>query len=346
MKHWLILLLFALVLAGCQTVKSRIAAVTGLEATKEKEIAALQADFTQKLDAKTKELEAARLAEHNTVQAQIAGGSNSFYAQDLLWQTLAAPGRTDFIWHDYALEGWTALGHGLPDYSTMLKINERLKKELDATQTSLAQLTANHQAAMGESQRLSDAAKVATDRVIQLQKDKDAMEVDFNKQLVVLRDQLVTLAQQNTALQKERADDAAAVQALKTKISIGCAAFALLCAAGAIYLPVGKGGLAALAAVTAIAGAAIWVITGAMVLYAVLACVLGLIGWAIYQHNASSKTVTALTSYLHEKGQLAETDLAAWTTKYVKHPDGTTTTVPDKAVLATINDSLTAANKL
>lgn len=345
LKRFVAVCLFLVLLAGCQTVRSKISQVTGLEQDKEKQIAALQVDFDQRIAAKTKELDDARLAEHNAVQAQITGGANSFYAQDLLWQTLASPGRTDFIWHDYTLEGWTALGHGLPDYNTMLKINERLKKELDATQTSLAQLAADHQIAMTESQKLSDVAKVATDRVAQVQKDKDVMEAEFNRQLAGLRGQLATLAQQNAALQQERADNAAAVQALKTKISIGCAVFALLCAAGAIYLPVGKGGLAALAAVTAIAGAAIWVITGEMVLYAVLACVLGLIGWAIYQHNASNKTVAALTGYLHEKGQLADTDLQAWLTKYVTK-GGVTTTVPDPSVQAVIQQQLISTNKL
>ncbi len=346
MRRVLLTLFACLLLASCQTIKSRIAAATGLEQAKEKEIAALQADFAQKLEQKAKELETARTTQLAAKDAQMVAAAGAFYGQNSLFGTLLNPTRTDLVWRNLAQEGWAALGNVMPTYDAIAKLNERLKTDLDTTKTSLTDLQKTHDTAMAESAKVSDAAKAAADRLAKLQQEKTDMELDYKTKLATKEGERANLAQQNAALQKERADDAAAIQALKTKVSVACAAFALLCAAGAIYSPVGKGGLAALSAVTAIAGAAIWVITGAMVLYTVLGCVVVLICWALYKHHASDKTVTALTGYLHEKGQLAEADLAAWTTKYVKAPDGSTTTIPDKAVLATINSSLTAANKL
>lgn len=345
LKRFVILCLLLTVLAGCQSVKGKIASVIGLQQIKEQQIAALEADFNQKLIVKEREKNDAivSLGKARDTADQLA--ANAFYAQSLVYKSIPLVLRTDILIRNLGEEGWAALNHRLPTYETMQVINERITKDLDVAKTSLADLQKEHQAALIDNVKASDAAQAATDRLEDAQKSINTLKTTFSTDLAAKEREAKMLANQKAVLETARADDAAAVQALKTKISVGCAVFALLCAAGAIYLPVGRGGLAALSAVTAIAGAAIWVITGEMVLYAVLVCALALIGRAIYQHNTSNKTVAALTGYLHEKGQLADTDLQAWMTKYVTK-NGVTTTTPDPAVQAVVQQQLISTNKL
>lgn len=339
-------LLLVGLLEGCSTLNSRIAQVTGLQAAKDKEIAALKASFDSQLDQKTRKLAAANAAALKTLQDSLGGAVDAFYGQGLVFQTILTPTRTDLVTHNLAEEGWTALGHGMPSYDAMTKMNERLKGDLDVTKTTLADLQKTHQAAMDESAKVSDAAKAAAAALTASQKALTDFKTDYLSQLATKEGQRGDLATENAALQKERADDAAARHAMMLKLSLIAGGLALACVLGVIYSPIGKEGLAIFGAVCGFASVGIWYITGPVVLAAVCVAVVGLAGWGIYRHNASNKTVVALTSFLHEKGQLADADLQQWMTRYVKAPDGSTTTVPDKAVAATINAALTATNKL
>ncbi len=336
-------------LGGCSylgAVKHEIGKLSGAEAAKDKEIAALQADFSQKLAAKDVDIKNAREGAAKTVDAQLAAAAGAFYAQDLLYQSIPSPIRRDIVMHMVGEEGWAALSHRLPTYETMQKINERLKNDLDETKTSLADLQKTHLAAMTDAAKVSDAAKAAAGKLADLEKAKSDMEADYKGKLAKKEGERAALADQRADLEKARSDDAAAIQAMKMKLSLIAGGLALACIAGAIYSPVGKGGLAVFGAICGLASVGIWYITGPVVLGAVVIGVVAVAGWGLYKHNASDKTVSALTGYLHDKGQLAEADLAAWTTKYVKNKDGTVVTVPDKAVQAAITDKLVSTNKL
>lgn len=346
MKRFIISCILMVCFMGCTAIKTQISKLSGAEAAKTREIATLQADFSQKLEANTAALNAAKELQANALKGQLKGAANSFYAQDQLYRTIPVPVRTDLIWHNYSLEGWTAVGNIMPDYEVMLKINDRLKKELDEKQTTLADLQKTHQAVLAENQKLNDATKAANDRIEALVKERTAAEVIFDKQLADKQGELVKLSAQRADLEKQRADDAAAIHAMKMKLSMIAGGLALLCIAGIIYSPVGKGGLAVFGAVSGLASVGIWYLTGPVILGVVVVVAVIAAGWGLYKHHSSDKTVVALTSFLHDKGQLASADLAEWTTKYVKNGNGGTIAVPDKAVLKVIDDKLIAGNKL
>ncbi len=350
-RRWFgsLLLGTALLLAGCSylgAVKHEIGKLSGAEAEKAKEIAALQADFDQKLATKDAEIKNARQDAAKTVDVQLAAAAGAFYAQDLLYQSIPSPIRRDIVMHMVGEEGWAALNHRLPTYETMLAINERLKNDLDETKTSLASLQAEHQAAMTASAKISDAAKVAAGKLADLEKVKTDMELDYKGQLAKKEGERATLADRRAALETERSDNIAATRAAKLKLIGVIGGLALLCIAGAVWSPVFKEKFGLMAAVLGLAAAGVWYLQPWHVGVAVGIAVVALVIWATMRFNSSNKTVTALTGFLHEKGQLADADLQAWMTKYVKQPDGTVTTVPDKAVAATVTAALTAANKL
>jgi len=342
---WAALAVIALGLAGCQTIRAKLSQLDGAEAAKAKEIATLRADFDAKLAANAAALNEAHAKQVAALQAQIRGGSNSFYAIDQVYRVIPTPVRTDILWHNYALEGWASLGSLTPDYETMKAINDRLAKELDATKTSLADLQKTHQATVEQNQKVSDAAVAAAAVIAKLETERNQLNEQYRKQLDSLQAQLNELTQQKAALEKQRSDEAAARHAALAKLSWGAGIIAVLCIAGAIYSPVGKTELGWGAVVFGGAAVAIPFIEGWMILAAVGIAAAVLVARNLMQHHATDKTVVALTGYLHEKGQLAEADLQAWLTRYAKNADGTITTVPDKAVQAVIDQKLIATDR-
>lgn len=338
-----------LLLGGCSylsSVQRGLDKVTGAQARKEKELAAVRSEYDGKIEANTKALTAAKEEQVGALKGQIQGAASSLYGADAVFRTVVTPTRPELVTNNLVNEAWTALGRVQPTYAAMQAMNARLKDDLDAAKTSLADLQRNHQTAVSENQKLSDAAKAAADKVAALERAKADMETDYRKQLDAKQGDLVRLANDKAALEKERSDNAAAIHAMKLKLSMIAGGLALLCVAGVIYSPVGKGGLAIFGAVCGLASVGIWYITGPVILAAVAVAVVVAAGYGLYQHHASDKTVTALTGYLHEKGQLAEADLQAWMTRYIKHKDGTVTTVPDPTVRAVVNDKLAFDNKL
>lgn len=234
----------------------------------------------------------------------------------------------------------------MPTYETMQKINQRIRDDLDETKTSLTQLQAEHQAELGENAKLADAAKLAAERVVQLQQDLADLKSDHNATLAQLEHEKAALADLRAATEKQRSDETAATRAAKLKAIAWVGGFALLCIAGAVWSPVFKDKFAIFAAVLGLVAAGIWYLQLWHVIVGFSVVALGVIGRMVYLHNRSDKTVIALTGYLHEKGQLADADLQAWMTKYVKQHDGTVTAVPDRAVADTVTAALTSTNKL
>lgn len=343
MKRLIVIALVILCcLAGCHAVSDRIP--LELKSKAEQDIAALNASYQAQLAAKDAQIVAAHVAVNAARDAQEQAAANAFYSIDRVFGYIPSPLRTDLMMHDFALEGWAGLNHRLPDYATMLAINERITKELDATKTSLAQLQSEHDAALAANAKLSDAAKTAQDTVTTLTADKAKLTTDHDAALKVKQDALNTANDKVIATEKARADDAAAIQALKTRISLYCAAGALLCLVGAIYLPVARGVAIVIGLVLGAGGSLIWIITGPEVLAGCGVVALGAVGYLIWQHNTADKGVKAFAGLLGEKPELvAAAD--EWTTKYVKNADGTVTTVPDVAVQALVKGKLMAADK-
>lgn len=300
MRRWLtsILLCGAALLAGCSylgSVQRGLDKVTGAQARKEKEVAALRTEYDGKIDANTKALTAAQEAQVGALKGQITGGANAFYGQSVVFGTILSPTRTDLVWHNLTEEGWTALNHEPPSYEAMTKINARLKKDLDANLTSLADLAKTHQAALGENQKLSDAAKAVADRLAALEREKAALNETYRKTLDAKQVELVKLANDKAALEKERADMTAHRAAQLAKLSWGAGIIAALCLAGALFSPVFKTELGLAAATFAGAAVAIPFVEGWMLVAGIGVIATALVGWALVKYRREEKVSSALT---------------------------------------------------
>ncbi len=288
MKKLLIYLALCL-FTGCS------AGIGGLVVTKkakEAELAALQAKHQTELVVQVKATEKAKDAVIEGKDKQITAGSNAFYAADLTFDKILTPTRTDYIINNYVNEGWTALGKKNPDAETIMRINERLKKDLDEKATSMAQLKADHDAKVIEAQKIADESKARKDALDKMQKELATAKEEKTNLEIQKRDELNAVNNQLIALQKEKLDNKAEIAATKAKFIAVIGSIALLCVAGAIWSPVFKKEFGIAAGVLGFICVGILYIQGwHLALVAGIAFV-GVCGWAAFKYFIEHKAAT------------------------------------------------------
>ena len=345
-RRIILTVVLALTLTSCSTIKSRIDSMTGAQAAKEKEIAALRVEYDGKIAAKVAEVSIAKDGVIAGKDGQMKAAVNGLFGADSVFKSIVTPTRTDLITNNFVNESWAALGNQLPDQPTLLKINERIKTELDATKTSLADLQRSHAAAVAENVKLVDATKVWQDKLAAAEKARADLEAGYRTQLDAKQQSVIALQQNIVALEKARADDAAAIQAMKTKASMILGGLSLLCVVGVIYSPVGKTGLIVLGTIAAGAAVLIWVIKVWMVLVAAGVAAAGLVVYALVVHRKEEKLADSLVLSLEDvKNVSSETwskvspFVAERLKKYVKK-NGEIQAVEDPAQKALIDQKL------
>lgn len=281
-------------LTGCNTLKNQINSLTGAQAAKEKEIAALRVEYDGKIAAKAAEVAAAKDGVIAGKDGQMKAAVNGLFGADSVFKSIVTPTRTDLITNNFVTESWAALGNQLPDQPTLLKINERIKTELDATKTSLADLKRTHDAVVAENVKLVDATKIWETKLAAAEKARADLEAGYRTQLDAKQQGIIALQQNIVALEKARADDAAAIQAMKTKASMILGGLSLLCVVGVIYSPVGKTGLIVLGTIAAGASVLLWVVKVWMVMATAGIAAAGLVVYALIAHRKEEKLGDAL----------------------------------------------------
>ncbi len=281
----------AFALSGCANPISKLLTT---QSAKEKEIAALRVEYENKAteardaqDRSTKALLASK-------DGQMQGAAAALHGQQLVFTSIITPTRTDLITHNLSKEAWTALGNIPPTSTALLAMNERISKELDATRTSLADLQANHVAALAQNQALAEQAKKHQVELSAAQEKIAAVEKEGAGKLAAKQGELIEIQGRLIAAEKQRADDAAALQALKTKFSIILGVLALAGIAGAIYSPIAKDKCAMFGVLCAASAIGIWYIQPWHVAVVVGLGLLGLIGWMLAKHRKDERVADAL----------------------------------------------------
>lgn len=248
----------------------------------------------------------------------------------------------------------TALKVGLsPSVEAILSANESLKKELDETVTSNAQLLAQYKQAQDDA---AAKAKLLTERDASLaaaEKAKKDAEDKAKTDIQVAQDQVTEKQNKVISLEHQRGDDHDAIVAMKTKLSMGAGLLAVLAVAGAVYGPLStkiKCGI--FAGICSFLAIAIWYVDGTVVVVVVAVAVVAFAAWMAYSHWTLDKTNKAL---VNTNDQIKLTNptgyetvvapvLAENTTTYKKVGDEIIT-VPDKGVLAQIDKTLMASDR-
>lgn len=283
--------LCVLVLAGCA---NPISSLLVTKSAKEKEIVALKAEYDLRAaDAQAEQIRATKslLAAKD---AQMAGAAGALYGQDVVFRSIIAPTRTDLITHNLSVEAWAAIGSVSPTADAMRAMNERLAKELDATRTTLADLQANHAAAITQNQALADQARKHTEALAATEAKVIAIEREGAAKLAAKQGELIETQGQLIAAEKARADDRAALQALKTKMSTVLGVVALAAIAGAIYLPVFKQQCGMLGAICALSAVGLWWVQPWHVAVVGGVGLLGVVSWMVWRHQREQHAATGV----------------------------------------------------
>ena len=327
-----------------------------------KQVVVAQTELVQLKDAQAKEIESLNVDLRSKMQKaldaydaqkQVAG--NALYGAQMTFETIGQPSRTDVIINNFVNEGWTAIDSKMPDQATMIKINQRVRDELDETKTSMEELRKTHDATMVENKKLSDDAKAKKEAINAVEKllsdTKLAHASALNDKQKEINDKLTKI----NALESERADNKEWIQAQKAKGIAVCGVLALLCVAGAVWMPFGRMSFIIGATVFGLSAAAIGFIEPWMVAAGCGVIILGVVGYLVYEHNATNEALVSVTGAVQEM-KVTATDaynttlkplLLDWNTKYVTSntPTGPQTIkVPDVAVQATIEKTLTDGN--
>lgn len=350
------LLIFVLLFSGCSTISgwrdaAALKAGYTSKARAEQAVEKVRLDYAAKQAANDKLVAATQEAFTKGLTDRIAFAADQLYGADLAFLLTPHPDRTHLVMDNKVNEARAVLGP--PSVAAMVAQNAEIKKLLDETQTSLAQLQATHDTTLKEAAQVKErAAQAEADLAAAKQAKLDLVAAE-TAALAAKQADLNAANDKVIASEHARGDDATARHALMTRLSMGAGLLAALCLAGAIWSPVFKTQFGLASVTLGVATVGIWYLTPIVTLSIVGAGVLGVAIWAAKNQHTSTKTTTALVNAVQDIKEKApevydatvKPALTAWTTKYAK-VNGATVAVPDKAVTANIDAQLVAGNRV
>jgi hypothetical protein len=296
--------------------------------------------------------QAALMSKYDSLLASLnqadQSAANALYGADFTYRTISKPSRTDVITNNFVTEGWAALGNKMPDYETMKVVNERVKRELDETQTSMAQLMAAHSQVIEQNKVLASNVDKKSEELTTLKNAIKESELKYNQALAVKQGDLNVALGKINELERQRADDKEQVAATKWKMISVVGVLSLICAAGAIWSPVWKSKFIIASVVLGIVALGINFIQPWMLGAAAGAAILLVAIYVVYEHHKADKALTGVVGAVQSVKDGSKevydtyirTALDEWLTKY----DKTGNKVPDKAAQSVIETKLMENN--
>lgn len=180
----------------------------------------------------------------------------------------------------------TARSFGLPPTpEAMIEQARLLKEELDELKVSNADLEKRYDEKIKEAEKAQVALTKKDNELISAKQARLELEEKYRTELLNLNEQLATTQNKIISLEKQRADDRAAIHAAKLKASFTLGAIALLALAGAIYSPIAKDKCAIFAAIVGGAGVGIWYIEPWMIATSAGILIVVVVGLILYRLN-------------------------------------------------------------
>jgi hypothetical protein len=331
----------------------------------EAKIAQLEKDHQKALSDNAEKITTTQTKVIGGKDEQLQAGADAMYSITQVTALPFQPGSFEFI-RARSVEGFTAMGKP-PTIKEIIEGGERIRKYLTTYASmnpiDIAKLQKEHDEAVKQNGILVETTKAA----------EKAVEVAKAEKLVIEQKYITdnTKAQtdlnmaNNNVIEKEKERALAAEEAKKKvedwkaairQIMLWSGIASALCLVGAIYSPVGKGGLTTLAAVFGaitialpfITPTIIWIFLGVVGL-----TIVGVTWVFLYKHNLAEKTSTNLVNAIQDTKEHAaptidvlKNNLSAWNTKYVKDETGNSITKIDTSVKTYIEEILKKSGRL
>ena len=362
----LLYLVFVVLLSGCMYMPTVNRKELDEQYTKktevEKKLAELQKAHVADLTKNSQQLSESKDKVIAAQENQIQEAANALYSVQQAVGVYPQPGSFEFT-KDRASEGFAGLGRP-PTVKEIMEGGQRLKDYLtkykEGNVAEIAKLRAEHERLVAEKGILVKQAEEAKKEVQKVVEEKAKIETKYvaettqqQNQLNKINDEVIKKERERADLEKKRSDEAAAIERAKRQLMLWCGIGAAVAMVGAIYSPVGKGGLAMIAGILAAVTVAIpfvqgWMIlTGAGILMAV-ALLLILKKFKISE-TANENIVNAIEDTKQKSGATIDdlkNNLREWNTKYVKTKAGAIVTKTDEEVESYIQEKLMKTGRL
>lgn len=279
---------------------------------------------------------------------QLQAGADSLYTIQQVSSLPIQPGSIEFI-RARAIEGFTAMGKP-PTIKEIIEGGERLKKYLttykDNDPVQIEILRKEHAELVKQNGILVETTKAAEKEVESVKAEKLKIEQKFIATNTLAQTELslankAVIDKEHQRAEQERAakEKAEDWKSLIRQLMIWCGIGSALALVGAVYSPVGKGGLASIAGVLAVVTIALPFVTPTVV-WIVLAVVLlgaALAAWHfLYKHNQSEKVNDNMIHAIQDTKDNPnatiddlKANLREWNTTYVKDKLGNVTSKID-----------------
>jgi len=366
MKAMVLLFAIIMMLTGCQS----YVAMTQKD-LEDKYVKKAQAE-AQLRDAKTKfdkdlievqeRISVAKDGVINAQEKQMQSAANSLYSINQAYAFFPKVGAFEYSKRETGL-GFAALGKS-PTIDEILNGPKKLQEYIDAfdkdNKDEIKRLQEENKKLLAEKGILVKTTEEAKQEVKQLQVQKEEIKETAAKQITVAQEKVnqansEALASSAAAIaaEKERRESAEKLEKTKREIMIWCGIGAAIAMAGAVYSPVGKGGLAVISFVLAFVAVAIMYIQPWMVLTVGLVGAAAAIGYVLYRHNiaetSNDNMVNAIQDLKETSGETygqVKKSLQEWNTKYKTNKSGEVVEVADKTIEKYIDQKLAEYGRL
>jgi hypothetical protein len=233
--------LLCIIMIGCQGVGDKAFNKLGYQKIDQanQEIQAVRKDAQDQIEANNQKIEAEKNDISNIDHEKEQNASNLLFNAEFAITTLPTPlNRTDLV-VDTNIKSASAFLPP-PTNDAIQNALVEVKKELNETLTTNADLTKKLQDAQIQAQILSAQQKTAQDVILTLKTSNDQIVSTTNKTVDSLQNQKDAVTKNLLSSQQQALDNADNKKALEMKLMWGTGIISVLCIAAAIWLPVFK----------------------------------------------------------------------------------------------------------
>jgi hypothetical protein len=355
-KISMVLLALSLAFSGCQSIPT--ISQRELDASYIKKVEAeAQIEELNKAhsDALIKNAESLSVTKDSVIDGQgdqLQAGANALYTIQQTSMQSYQPGTLEFI-RDRSIEGFTAMGKP-PSIQEILDGNARYMNYIATFQRNdsaeIAKLKAEHERLVLANGVLVATTEIAKQEVEVVKQEKVEIEKKYiedkstaQTKLNEANDLVINKEHQRAEQERIAKEKVESFKALIKQLMLWCGIAALAALAGAIFSPIGKGGLGAIASVLGTVTVVlpfiepwmIWILLGVVVLAGGAT-----ISNLLFKHRkaevANSNMINAIQDTKEKPGATIEDlkeNLREWNTRYVTDKDGKVTTISDTSIV-------------
>lgn len=322
----------------------------------------VQDEYNRKISDKENQVSTAKDNVINGQDKQIQAAADALYSVNQATYQFPQLGALEFT-KDTTLRGMSALGKP-PTVKEIIEGGERLKKyitsyasnnleEIKKLKDENAKLLAQNEILVTNTQEAKSEVKKLTEEKAKLREEKESAVSVAQNNLNQANNNLQQKTQEALDAETRAKEKAEKLQETKREIMIWCGIGAALAMVGAIYSPVGKGGMTLISAILGFVAIAIMYIEPWMVLTVGLVGAFSALAYMLYRHHLSESSneniINAIQDVKEKSGDsydVLKKSLVEWNTKYQKNGRGELEEVPDHKVMNYIDSKLAEYGRL